>query len=332
MQDIFQVDADNYFNAIQKYDYSDIALAMFRYQYENNRLYREYVDLAGYTLSNVNTLTEIPFLPISFYKTHKVITGEIDIYEKLFKSSTTTGDTPSIHYVKDIQYYNQSILKGFQKLYGDPGQYTFLALLPSYLERGGSSLVYMVELLMKHSGKEQNGFYLHDFQKLYNNLSQLDSKGENVILIGVTYALLDFSEQFNLKLNNTIVIETGGMKGRRKEMVRAEVHEILKKGLNINNIHSEYGMTELFSQAYSTGEGVFTPTSTMNILVRDINDPMDVKTSGNGCLNIIDLSNIHSCAFIATDDIGKVYDDGRFEVQGRADNTMVRGCNLMVAQ
>lgn len=331
MKDIFQTGANKYFNYLSRAEFDDVALELFMFQYEYCDFYKEYIDLLGIDIGSIKHITQIPFLPISFFKTHKVISSKTDEFEKVFKSSSTTADIPSKHFVSDLNFYNESIVRGFNPQYGTPEDFIFLALLPSYLEKGDASLVYMFDLLMKRSGYPENNFYIDNYAQLYEALVDLEKSVRQVFLIGVTYALLDFAEQFPIKLNNTIVMETGGMKGRRKEMIREEVHQILTDKLGIDKIHSEYGMTELLSQSYSIGDGLFKPSGTMKVLVRDINDPRYVKTSGSGCLNIIDLSNVHSCAFIATDDIGKVYEDGSFEVLGRADNAMVRGCNLMIA-
>ncbi|MCB0699801.1 MAG: acyl transferase [Chitinophagaceae bacterium] len=303
-------------------------MQLFDYQYANNILYKSFVDTLGRNDKRPKSLQEIPFLPISFFKTHKVVTGDFDT-GLVFESSTTTSETPSKHYVKNEQLYFESLLNGFTSFYGSPSNYAILALLPSYLQRGNASLVHMTKVLMEHSGHESNGFYIDEFDRLHNVLLELENAQHPVLLIGVTFALLDFAERYPIQLNNTIVMETGGMKGRRKEMVRDEVHDYLSSKFSVQSIHSEYGMTELLSQAYSKGEGVFSPSSTMKLLVRDINDPLDLNTHGTGCLNIIDLANVDSCAFIATDDIGRIFPNETFEVLGRADNSALRGCNLM---
>ncbi len=269
-------------------------------------------------------------MPVSFYKTHKVVTGDVPAGTLVFSSSTTTSDVPGRHYVKDRVLYDESLKKGFVECYGSPDKYAILALLPSYLQREGASLVYMAEQLMKASGHKLNGFYLDEHEQLFNVLQQLETGQQPTILIGVTFALLDFAEKYHMNLNHTVVMETGGMKGRRKEMTRAEVHDILKERLVLQSVHSEYGMTEMLSQAYAVENGIFRSSSTMQVLVRDMNDPLDISLKGSGCLNIIDLANVHSCAFIATDDMGRIYDDGSFGVLGRADHSALRGCNLMV--
>lgn len=329
MQDIFQHTNNKYIGSITNENFEEVALQLYDYQYCNNELYRSFVDQLGRKNVTPSSVVDIPFLPISFFKSHKVITGSFE-HDLLFESSTTTSDVPSRHYVRDRSLYIQSLLNGFSSFYGPPERYAILALLPSYLQRGNASLVYMAKALMEISGHPSNGFYIDEFEKLHEVLLTLEHEKQPTLLLGVTFALLDFAAEYPMNLKNTIVMETGGMKGRRKEMIRAEVHQILKNGLGVQNIHSEYGMTELLSQAYSTGEGIFRPSSTMRTLVRDTNDPFDVKRVGTGCLNIIDLANVHSCAFIATDDIGCVYEDHSFEVLGRIDNSALRGCNLMV--
>lgn len=330
MGNIFQQDPQDYIQSVNDDNFEDIALSLFNWQYQHNITYRAFVDALNVNPEDVDSCCDIPFLPISFFKTHKIVTGSFKDAPLVFKSSATTSDVQSIHYVYDQELYLQSLLNGFRRVYGNPADYTILALLPSYLQREGASLVHMVNELISIGGHEHSGFYLNEHEPLFTALKKLESEGQKTLLIGVTFGLLDFVEQYELKLKNTIVMETGGMKGRRKEIIRSDVHAILSERLSVDSIHSEYGMTELLSQAYSTGKGIFTPATTMRVLVRDINDPLDVSTIGSGCLNIIDLANVHSCAFIATDDIGKVHIDGNFEVQGRVDNSALRGCNLMV--
>jgi hypothetical protein len=247
----------------------------------------------------------------------------------VFESSGTTGENNSKHYVADEAVYQKSLMLGFSNVYGAPSEYAILALLPSYLERKNASLVYMANELMKASSNKSNGFYINEWEQLSSRLMSLQASGEKILLIGVTFALLDFAEAYPMTMTNTIVMETGGMKGRKKEMTRQEVHEILKKQWGLDAVHSEYGMTELLSQAYAVSEGIYTPSATMKVMVREMNDPLDVVEEGNGLLNVIDLANIHSCSFIATDDIATVYTDGTFEVLGRADHTALRGCSLM---
>ena len=310
--------------------FEDAALAVFHYQYENNAIYRQYCMALHTNVASVKKITQIPFLPVSFFKSHKVVSGYIPDDALVFESSKTGGDTPSRHYIRDTEVYERSLLNGFKEFYGDPSQYTILALLPSYLERQNASLVYMAKILMEHSGQPDNGFYINEWEQLHSVLLRLEEQGKKVLLIGVTFALLDFADDFPMKLSNTIVMETGGMKGRREELTRTEVHGILKQHWQLNKVHSEYGMTELLSQAYATSDGIFKCTGTMRVLVRDINDPLEINETGNGCLNIVDIANIHSCSFIATEDLGIIHADGGFEVLGRMDHSALRGCSLMV--
>lgn len=314
-------------------DYQDLAVQVFRYQYEHNRLYQQYVDLLGVKPQLVNHLDNVPFLPIRFFKTHPVICGD-DIPTKWFESSGTSGMSNSRHYVADMQLYRQSFQRGFQQFYGDPANYAVIGLLPSYLERQHSSLVMMVDALIKQSGVPESGFYLYDQEKLKNTLLQLEDRGQKTLLIGVTFALLDFADAYPMPLHHTIIMETGGMKGRREEMTRDDVHAILKKAFKVQAIHSEYGMTELLSQGYSDGGGIFRPADTMRILLRDDDDPMAVHAAGKtpmrGIINVADLANLDSCAFIATEDAGILHPDGSFEVTGRVDHSDIRGCSLMV--
>ena len=285
-------------------------------------------------VSTVVTLSQVPFLPISFFKTHEVVTllqepGKRPDFDLVFESSGTTGEIPSRHHILDAAVYEKSLLSGFMQFYGPPQQYTILALLPSYLERKNASLVHMAATLMEKSGQPGSGFYINEWAQLHKIISNLESSGRKILLLGVTFALLDFAEAYPMPLKNTIVMETGGMKGRKQEWTRQEVHNFLKKQFHLNEVHSEYGMTELLSQAYSRADGVFSCTNTMKAFVRDINDPLDVTATGTGCLNIVDLANIHSCSFIATEDIGNIRPDGTFEVLGRMDHSALRGCSLM---
>ncbi len=269
-------------------------------------------------------------MPIAFFKSKKVVSSK-NIEQSIFSSSGTTGQITSKHYVTDIALYEKSYLKGFESFYGDVSDYCVLALLPSYLERSGSSLIYMVDDLIKKSNHPDSGFYLDEIDVLIEKLIRLDSQGKKVLLIGVSFALLDLVEKHQLNLKNTIVIETGGMKGRRKELIREELHDILKKGFGTKAIHSEYGMTELLSQAYSQGNGIFKNPPWMKILIRDTEDPLTLLEMGKtGGVNVIDLANINSCSFIATQDLGKVHANDTFEIIGRFDNSDIRGCNLMV--
>lgn len=311
--------------------FSAQALALFRFQYEHCVVYRTFCDAMRVVPAVVTSPEKIPFLPISFFRSHRVVTGNRDVEaDLLFESSGTTGEQTSRHFVANRKVYEDSLSLGFRAFYGGPEEYTILALLPSYLERPNASLVYMARTLMSQSGSEWNGFFLDEWAELAGRIQALEHAGRKTILLGVTFALLDFAEAFPLQLTSTIVMETGGMKGRKKEMTRDEVHSYLKGRYGLGTIHSEYGMTELLSQAYSGGAGVFSPSPTMQVMVRDINDPLDVSLSGSGALNIIDLANVYSCSFIATDDMGTVNSDGTFTVAGRLDHTILRGCSQMV--
>jgi phenylacetate-coenzyme A ligase PaaK-like adenylate-forming protein len=306
------------------------ALKVFRFQHENNLVYREFCNFLKIDVQKVKSLEQIPFLPIQFFKSHTVVSNT-NIAEETFTSSGTTGMTTSKHFVTEISLYEESYRKGFSQFYGNIEDYVVLALLPSYLEREGSSLIYMVEDLIQMTNNPESGFYLHNHEELIEKLIRLDQSGQNVILIGVTYALLDLIEKYDFQLKNTIIMETGGMKGMRKEMIREELHEQLCQGFGVTAIHSEYGMTELLSQAYSLGNGVFECPSWMQILVRDTEDALTYVSNGKtGGINVIDLANINSCSFIATQDLGKKKPNNSFEVLGRFDNSDIRGCNLMV--
>ena len=310
--------------------FEKLALKTFRFQYENNLVYKEFCDLLQTNVSKVKSLEQIPFLPIQFFKSHQVVSNTNAI-QQTFTSSGTTGMITSKHLVTDTSLYEESYRKGFSQFYGNIEDYVVLALLPSYLEREGSSLIYMVEDLIKLSNHDQSGFYLHNHDELIRNLIALDQSGQNVILIGVTYALLDLIEKQQFQLQNTIIMETGGMKGKRKEMIREELHQQLCNGFGVHAIHSEYGMTELLSQAYSLGQGVFECPSWMHILVRDTEDALTYIPHGKtGGINVIDLANLNSCSFIATQDLGKKITNNSFEILGRFDNSDIRGCNLMV--
>ncbi len=310
--------------------FEKIALKTFRFQYENNLVYREFCDFLKTEVQKVKSLEQIPFLPIQFFKSHAVVSST-NAAEETFTSSGTTGMATSKHFVTDISLYEESYRKGFSQFYGNIEDYVVLALLPSYLEREGSSLIYMVEDLIQMTNNPESGFYLHNHEELIEKLTRLNNLGQNVILIGVTYALLDLIEKHPFQLQNTIIMETGGMKGQRKEMIREELHEQLCQGFGVTAIHSEYGMTELLSQAYSLGNGVFECPSWMQILVRDTEDALTYVADGKtGGINVIDLANINSCSFIATQDLGKKNPNNSFEVLGRFDNSDIRGCNLMV--
>ena len=318
------------FSISNQKQFEKIALKTFRYQYENNLVYQEFCDLLHTNVQKVKTLQQIPFLPIQFFKSHTVVSNN-EAPQAIFTSSGTTGMTTSQHLVTDVSLYEESYRRGFSQFYGNIENYVVLALLPSYLEREGSSLIYMVEDLIQLSNQHESGFYLNNHDELIEKLIELDSLGQNVILIGVTYALLDLIEKRKFQLQNTIIMETGGMKGKRKEMIREELHQQLCAGFGVASIHSEYGMTELLSQAYSLGEGIFECPSWMQILIRDTEDALSYITNGKtGGINVIDLANRNSCSFIATQDLGKKYANGTFEVLGRFDNSDIRGCNLMV--
>jgi len=332
---------------VNESNFDDLVLEIFQFQYQHNPIYRTYIDTLRFNPKTINKLSDIPFLPIRFFKTHRVTTTDFEpVYQ--FESSGTTQTGNSRHFVKDIEMYRQSFVTAFELFYGQLEDWCIIGLLPSYLERSNSSLVFMVNELIRKSGHEQSGFYLNDYEKLYENLKNLQGKKQKTLLIGVTYALLDFAEKYSLPLTHTTVMETGGMKGRREEIVREEVHDLLKREFQLDFIHSEYGMTELLSQAYSKGDGIFYCPPWMKVLVRDEEDPFEVQSSEpgvqssefrvksidsrlttKGVINIIDLANIYSCSFIATDDAGKLYADGSFEVLGRIDNSDIRGCSLM---
>jgi len=318
------------FNIQNQSDFKTCALQVFRHQFKNNTVYRSFCDLLYIHSSDVKKVEEIPFLPIQFFKSHAVLSSTQAVKET-FTSSGTTGSSVSKHMVTDLSWYTKSYTKGFEHFYGPIEDYTVLGLLPNYLERDGSSLIYMVDDFIKKSNKPASGFYLNNLTELSKTLIALDKKGEKVLLIGVTFALLDLIERQQFKLQNTIIMETGGMKGRRKEIIRNELHEILCAGFGVSKIHSEYGMTELLSQGYSSGDGVFDCPPWMKILARDTEDALTmVGTNKTGGLNVIDLANYNSCSFIATQDLGKVDNNGSFEVLGRFDHSDIRGCNLMV--
>ena len=304
------------------------AINCFEEQFKHNSIYRSFCDLTNRNPSDCESLVQIPFLPISFFKTHKVLTGTPHC-SHIFESSGTRGATSS-HHIADIQTYEQSFIYCFELFYGNPKQFAIIGLLPGYLEKPNSSLVFMMQKLIELSDCSDSGFYLDDHQKLYKVLKQREGNHKKTLLLGVSFALLDFAEQFPSSLSHTIVMETGGMKGRRKEIVRDELHSQLKRNLGVKEIQSEFGMTELLSQAYAKTDGIFHCPPWMKVFVRHPNNPMGVQEHGTGCLNIIDLANKNSCAFIATDDLAKVYDDGSFEILGRVDTSDVRGCNLMV--
>lgn len=311
-------------------DFQQVALAVFHHQVAHNEVYSTYCHHLGVEPAGVTEIEQIPFLPISFFRTHRIISRGLEA-KLIFESSGTTSEKPSRHYVAEPGIYQESFSVAFRQVYGTPEAYCILALLPAYLERAHSSLVYMADHLIRQSKDPLSGFYLDRYDMLHETMKQLRANGRKTLLLGVTFALLDLAAQYPLEFPELILLETGGMKGRRREMVRAEVHHILSNAFSVMQVHSEYGMTELLSQAYSTGKGLFKPPPWMRVLVRDVNDPLRlIGTGKTGGISIIDLANIHSCAFIATQDLGKVYPDGAFEVLGRFDHSDVRGCNLMV--
>ncbi|RAJ13700.1 long-chain-fatty-acid--protein ligase [Arenibacter echinorum] len=322
LENIFTISTDEEFNAM--------ALTTFQAQYHENLVYQEFCRHLGKNMSSVKTIEDIPFLPIEFFKSKKVVCGSFRP-QITFTSSGTTGSEVSKHYVKNLELYENSYLKAFRHFYGDIEDYCVLALLPSYLEREGSSLIYMANDLINKSKHPHSGFYLDDIHRLQKTLVELDTQNTKILLLGVSFALLDMAEKFQLKLKNTVVMETGGMKGRKKELIREELHQLLKKGFGVQAIHSEYGMTELLSQAYSQGNGRFFAPKWMKVLTRETEDPLTLQKVGKtGGVNIIDLANRHSCSFIATQDLGKVHTGGSFEILGRFDHSDIRGCNLMV--
>ena len=324
------IDSNTIFNIKTQTEFEDLALQVFNYQFNNNRVYRSFCDLLYKHPSDVKFIQDIPFLPIQFFKSHNILSSK-NKTETTFTSSGTTGSLTSKHHITDLKIYKKSFTKGFQQFYGNVKDYVILALLPSYLEREGSSLIYMVNEMILQSNHSESGFYLNNISELRDTLITLDSDGKKVLLIGVSFALLDVIESYQFNLKNTIIMETGGMKGRRKELIRSDLHKKLKAGFGVETIHSEYGMTELLSQAYSNGNGLFNYPNWMRILTRDTEDALNIQPLGKtGGINVIDLANINSCSFIATQDLGRTYKNGTFEVIGRFDNSDIRGCNLMV--
>ena len=318
------------FNIKNQSSFNKYCLDIYHFQYRNNLVYKKFCNMICENPMNINEITKIPFLPISFFKTKKILS--VDKFEKVFYSSGTTTNSRSKHFISDLKLYEESFIKNFKNNYGELNKYTIIALLPNYYENESSSLIYMVEKLIKLTKSNESGFFLDDYTNLSKKLNQLDSNNDRkTILIGVPYALLDLLDFNQFCFNNTIIMETGGMKGRRKELVRNELHEKLKSGFGVNQIHSEYGMTELHSQAYSKGNGVFSTPAWMKVLIRDVNDAQNLNfNKKSGAINIIDLANYNSCSFIATDDMGKFVSESEFEVIGRIDNSDVRGCNLLV--
>lgn len=317
------------FTISSEHEFHEAAMELFRFQSRNNAIYQKYLELLGTDTGRINDIKEIPCLPVSFFKTHKIVTGGKET-KIIFRSSGTGGDKPSHHYVHDPEIYSTSFLRCFKLFYGDPSGYCILALLPSYLERGDSSLVYMAEKLIKDSSHPESGFYLDDIDKLAETISTLDAAGENILLLGVSFALLDMVSKHSFSLKNTIIMETGGMKGRGKELTREELHSIITSRTGVKDIHSEYGMTELLSQAYSRSGGRFSCAPWMKVMIRDSYDPFTYVANGrNGGVNIIDLANTDSCAFLETADLGTILPGGEFEILGRFDNADIRGCNLL---
>ena len=319
------------FGIKSKADFWGNALEIFNYQYDNNNVYHDFLNSLGKDRSKIRTLYDIPFLPVEFFRNHKVTTGDLPV-EKIFESSGTTGPLPGKHFVIDLRLYEKSFLRSFIQFYGEPEEYLIAALLPSYTEREGSSLVYMVDNLIQRSLNPNSGFYKNNLDDFIPAIKMAKEENQKVMLLGVSFALLDLAENKPPDLSGVIVMETGGMKGRRKELTRQELHSILKEKFNVFSIHSEYGMTELLSQAYSKGDGIFYCPPWMKIIIRDPLDPMTLYNEPDriGGINIIDLANINSCSFISTGDLGKVHEDGGFEVLGRFDNSDIRGCNLLV--
>jgi phenylacetate-coenzyme A ligase PaaK-like adenylate-forming protein len=330
---------DSVFSIKTPDEFKQLALAVFKYQAVENPVYKNYLNSLKTKIDEIAEIEKIPFIPIEFFKTHPITVNNQQpiTNNQLFTSSGTTGIIQSKHYVNDVSIYEKSFRKAFELFYGNIGEYCILALLPSYLERDGSSLIYMADDLIKKSNHSESGFYLNNYDELILKLNQLKQQKQKIILLGVTYALLDLAEQLPIykrsegDCTNLIIIETGGMKGKRKEMVREELHSVLCKGFGVDAIHSEYSMTELLSQAYSKGNGIFNCPPWMKILIRDTNDPFTfLSYNKTGGINIIDLANINSCSFIATQDLGKKISDDSFEVLGRFDNSDIRGCNLLV--
>jgi len=321
--------AQQIFNIQSETDFNTVALQVFKHQFKNCKVYRSYCDLLYKNPSDITHYTDIPFLPIEFFKNKTILSSDAGV-EATFTSSGTTGSATSKHHVTNLKIYEESYAKGFEYFYGNPKDYVILALLPSYLEREGSSLIYMVDDLIKQSNHAESGFYLNDLEGLSEKLIRLDKGDKKVLLIGVSFALLDLVEKQQFNLNNTIIMETGGMKGRRKEIIRPELHQLLQNGFGVSKIHSEYGMTELLSQGYSNGNGIFKSPPWMKILTRDTEDPLSIQQNGKtGGINVIDFANLNSCSFIATQDLGKTLPNNSFEIIGRFDNSDIRGCNLM---
>lgn len=328
MPDFISEFKQNIFNITQN-DFEINAMALFHYQREHCDVYHQFISNLSKDYSSIKSTQEIPFLPIEFFKSHKVATSKKEP-RVLFESSGTTGANTSKHHVPDLKFYKSTSLVAFEKLFGNVKDYTILALLPSYLERKNSSLVYMVQHFIDESKNKDSGFYMNEWDMLVSKLTELSKTEKKVLLIGVSFALLDLCEKINFQLGDNItVMETGGMKGKRKELTRAELHKKMKTGLGVNTIYSEYGMTELLSQAYMTDDGFFHTPEWMKFLISSTEDPLELEQEGRGVLNVIDLANVDSCAFIKLQDAGKLNLEGSFEVLGRVDNSDIRGCNLM---
>jgi len=321
---------DRIFDIKNHSDFLNVALEVFHYQNETNTVYKEFIINLGRNLRHAKTLDTIPFLPVEFFRNQEIVSG-ISPFKKIFESSSSTGAVSVKHYVSDLALYEKSFTEGFRLFYGDPSEYIICALLPSYTERSGSSLVYMVDKLIQKSLNPLSGFYNENSEELIQIINRVRGENKKVLLLGVSFALLDLAETHSPDFSEVLVMETGGMKGRRKELTRAELHKILMEKFNLQTVHSEYGMTELLSQAYSSGDGIFHCPPWMKIMIRDPQDPLSIytETRKTGGINIIDLANINSCSFIATDDLGRLHDDGGFEVLGRFDRSDIRGCNLL---
>jgi len=330
MKSSIPIDKRTFFSNHSQAEFTELSLGVFNYQYKNIKVYRDFIDALGVKTRAVKSLEDIPFMPIEFFKTFDIISN-VKNSSMVFKSSGTTGIKRSRHFIQDIDIYKYSFTKAFQLFYGNITNYVVLALLPSYIENGDSSLVYMANNLIKSSKNKDSGFYLNNYSALIEKLDELKTRKKKVLLLGVSYALLDLVEQKKFDFPSLIIMETGGMKGRRKELIRKELHEKLCQGFGVKSIHSEYGMTELLSQAYSKADGVFSCPPWMKILIRDVNDPFSYMKQGkSGAVNIIDLANIHSASFLATQDLGKIINPHEFEILGRFDNSDIRGCNLLV--
>jgi len=318
------------FNISNNEEFEKLTIEVFQYQAKNNKVYKEYLHHLNCNINSVNQICQIPFLPIEFFKSHKITSTSVTA-KVIFTSSGTTGSLTSRHFVPDLGIYEASFTKGFEQYYHSVKDYCILALLPSYLEREGSSLIYMMEHMIKDSNHPKSGFYLHNHEELIATISELKKSNQKILLLGVSFALLDLAEKYKLDFSDVIIMETGGMKGRRKEITREELHAFLCDRLNVTEVHSEYGMTELLSQAYSKGNSLFHTPSWMKIIIRDTYDPFSYEKIGrSGGVNVIDLANVHSCAFIETQDLGRMHTDGSFEILGRFDHSDIRGCNLLI--